>query len=772
MSNAKSVLKNAGNEELKVLSESLEPGCIKLTQFKMGVPQLKHLPYMTDVRNKNSTGVGVHRDKLITPKGDQFQEISDIGEVRSGSYLDISFMPLGGSIDVGNHLFALEMNKLYTLRLGFEKEHDRMCIALFEEEGMGFERCKLMNHPVPSPCVAMDKLLMPSKWLWEEEVLKFRSEYGDCDDDPFVQFDPNQTDPRNKICPMQLLLLKCVLAHQNIRWAEYLKLLCNGRFKSECINTSRDTNKFVLRHCDPETNLWEEDLGDGHFRALVDRMKRNITHLVEEEWFGWSLEAFVSAEIEGYTMDEFESAVMSAAVKALDPKQESLPLKEIAIDKIEKALRKLCADWHPYYGSKFPKPVVKMLFEWMLMDNSFQFDAKKQINFSDGMCYEPGKQLVRQIEPSDGATLKMPYALPIMDDVKQTELDGYLGEIFPNKRVCDWNIAQRARCLQMSQANPLVLMSFGRAGGGKNTLCDLTIAAYGTDYAVQPDKALFGHGSKFDSPEAPKSMRAQLEHKLYVCAHEPPAADGDTLKDWTGGSKINARGMRKNNKSFPAEFAALELTFNPRSATGLKLVKDDGLERRVKGCKYENGYTYCATEEEAKERAEDLKKEGVYPMTIAKNKAIMALAPQLMARFLKIHQEGIWPDEPPEITEWTSELWAVTVDANPLQEPVCKWYKRCDCMPSQDGVFDNMNLVDAEKKPCTHHIKGSFLMAKLKTVHTDNGDSLYKSVKGRGRDDAPIYAMLAKVKMGDPPIFLLKKEMAHSPVIYGLRSKA
>ena len=247
---------------------------------------------------------------------------------------------------------------------------------------------------------------------------------------------------------MQLRLLKFMLAHQNIRWAEYLKLLSNGRFKSECINTSRDTNKFVLRYCDPETNLWEEDLGDGHFRALVDRMKRNITHLVEEEWFGWSLEAFVSAEIEGYTMDEFESAGMFAAVKALDPKQELLPLKEIASDKIEKAIRKLCADWDPYSGSKYfhPKQLpVKMLFERMLMDNSFQFDAKKQINFSDGMCYEPGKQLVRQIEPSDGATLKMPYALPIMDDVKQTELDGYLGEIFPNKRVCDWNIAQRAR---------------------------------------------------------------------------------------------------------------------------------------------------------------------------------------------------------------------------------------------------------------------------------------------------------------------------------------
>ena len=217
----------------------------------------------------------------------------------------------------------------------------------------------------------------------------------------------------------------------------------------------------------------------------------------------------------------------------------------------------------------------------------------------------------------------------------------------------------------------------------------------------------------------------------------------------------------------------LELTFNPRSATGLKLVKDDGLERRVKGCKYENGYTYCATEEEAKERAEDLKKEGVYPMTIAKNKAIMALAPQLMARFLKIHQEGLWPDEPPEILEWTAELWAETTGFNPLEEFIHNWYERCNCMPSQDGVFDNLSLVDDSGNACTHYVNGSHLMAKLKKVHpVDNSESLYKLVKGSGRSDAPIYAMLSKVQMGEPPIFLLKKDKQHAPVIYGLYSKA
>ena len=44
----------------------------------------------------------------------------------------------------------------------------------------------------------------------------------------------------------------------------------------------------------------------------------------------------------------------------------------------------------------------------------------------------------------------------------------------------------------------------------------------------------------------------------------------------------------------------------------------------------------------------------------------------------------------------------------------------------------------------------------------------------KGRSDAPIYAMLARVQMGDPPILILNKEKAlggQVNVIFGLVSK-
>jgi hypothetical protein len=52
-----------------------------------------------------------------------------------------------------------------------------------------------------------------------------------------------------------------------------------------------------------------------------------------------------------------------------------------------------------------------------------------------------------------------------------------------------------------------------------------------------------------------------------------------------------------------------------------------------------------------------------------------------------------------------------------------------------------------------------------------DGSTLYKSIKGKGRSDAPIYAMLARVQMGDPPILILNTEKAlggQVNVIFGI----
>ena len=728
-------LGSVGLDYFKLLADYLDSGHIVLGTMEMGCPQLKHSDFKHDLKIENAAGAIVHHGTLCTPKGDQFSPISDLDTVHSKSFLRVSFTP---RFDVDSHPVCLKGSVKHTLCIKFGE-------ITLESEG-GYETTLLCKHPVPSPCTDVDTLLMPQKWFWEE-VLKVRRRDGRPKvADTFAEFESGQTDPCNLIDPMQLLLLRCVLANKPERWAEYLKLESNGRFKSEAVGTSRDTDKLILRFCDSLSNLWAEDLCGVQLWALAQRVQLNAAHLVDEPWFAWVLKAMMSGTMPGYTLDSDERAAFDSKGGTTD---------DVPFDAIKTAAQR-CRAWRPSSGEDLLDKGVHQLFVRKVVDKRSQFDDKKQVNFSNGICYDPGKKRVRDIELEDGATLNTRYPFPTMDAAKQDDLDGYLAEIFPNKRICDWNIAQRARCLQMSQADPLVLMSSGRAGGGKNTLCDFTMKAYGPDYAVQCDKALFGQGSKFADPEAPKSQRAQLKNKLYVCAHEPPTIDGDTIKDWTGGSMINARGMRENNKAFPAQFAVLELTFNPRNG-GLKIVKDEGTERRLKACKYENGYVFCKSEEEARQRQEELKSKGVYPITTAKKEKMFALAPQLMARFIKIHKEGLWPEEPPEVAEWTTKLWAENNDTNPLQEPMNTWYKRCNCMPSQNGA-----LVDDQEKPCTHHIKGSDLMHKLKN------EQLYKAIKGPGRSDARIYDMLAKVKMGDPPISLCKKMVQNSPVIFGL----
>tara|TARA_B110000046_G_C12913534_1_gene363903 strand:- start:61 stop:1032 length:972 start_codon:yes stop_codon:yes gene_type:complete len=285
--------------------------------------------------------------------------------------------------------------------------------------------------------------------------------------------------------------------------------------------------------------------------------------------------------------------------------------------------------------------------------------------------------------------------------------------------------------------------------------------------------------SKFESAEGPKSQRAQLENKCYVFSDEVKSIDSDTIKDWTGGSKINARGMRKDNASFAALFNMIEIMFND-NANGeidLKLKFDTGMNRRVVAVKHEHGYEDCSNAEEAEVLQARWKEEGrtgIFPMYPAKQKAIMALAPTFMTRLIRIHQKstapgGSWLEMPLQVDEWTTQLWAETAEENLLERPISLWYKRCTCKPKDPTDETNLNLVDVNGERCTHFITGKNLNDKLKSKIMGNGQSLYKRVKGQGRNHEAIYATLRKAKakaLGD--IRLEKKGKTGEEKIFGL----
>ena len=132
-----------------------------------------------------------------------------------------------------------------------------------------------------------------------------------------------------------------------------------------------------------------------------------------------------------------------------------------------------------------------------------------------------------------------------------------------------------------------------------------------------------------------------------------------------------------------------------------------------------------------------------------KHERVTSAAPDYMARLIRLHQQaralgGNWPPEPPQFADWTSELWAITSpEVNPLAEPMAKWYTRCACRAA-DGGTDNSALVDASGRACSHFVHGSDVIAKLKRVTMANNETLYKTVKGRSRSDAPVYDALRR----------------------------
>ena len=138
---------------------------------------------------------------------------------------------------------------------------------------------------------------------------------------------------------------------------------------------------------------------------------------------------------------------------------------------------------------------------------------------------------------------------------------------------------------------------------------------------------------------------------------------------------------------------------------------------------------------------------------------IMALAPQLMAYLIRIHQKGEFVSKyPPMIQKWIAELWAESAPENPLQQSMELWYGRCGCTPKDTADDSTSDLRNSSGASCGHRVPAKDIMDKLKGKTQQNGNSLYKDVKGRSRSDEPILEMLKHVRIGSPALRLVCKE--------------
>ena len=556
------------------------------------------------------------------------------------------------------------------------------------------------------------------------------------------------------------VLLKAVLDESPHWWTDAMLVNFSSVFVSRSVGKrGRGGEAHELHHCNKETGMWSQDTGFDAFNRCLAQLLLQAAHLPDkhgELYFG-------------RLYDACRDSTHSIARKA----ESTVGCKNGEYHYDEFHAAKECRALHPGTGGGLFKHavVIRNLFMQRVLNNDVKFDDPdtRIFCFSDGYCYDVVKCEKRRIRPEDYVARNTGYPYPTEADEEMIpELLDYLAEIFPKPSLLRWFISMDARCLEM-KAQARALFESGHGGEGKNLFHNLAHLAFSVAYSLTMDKALLCPGA-FENSEGPKSGRLQIKNKLRLFVDEPKNMDEEWLKALTGGSEISARGMRENTGQFKPTHGMLVVSFN--IGYGPKFAKEtDALKRRNKAVQFKNGFERFDNKEEADRHAPRLKEIGKFPMYPAKYERIMSLYPAYMSLMLQMHKKanapgGSWPEEPPEIAEWTRELYIQDDDAtnDEFEEWFTHSYARCGCVPEDPECMDNLNLVDSEGKKCIHYVNGSDVMEKL-----GKNSILKKQVKGKGRSNAPIYAQIAKINMGPPgqEVCLKVPDQKH-PVIYGL----
>jgi hypothetical protein len=606
----------------------------------------------------------------------------------------------------------------------------------------------------------MAELLKPDTWACRH-VKDARREHAATDDLKLDTFDKLQ------------FLCVCDLDNTD-QLAEVMRILSSGRFRSSVRHMPRG-EQFELSACGAN-GLWDLDAGKAAWRRMAMDFQVNLSHLSLSPDFENLVRALENGgkleklkERVAKKLNSSEEVKCSRAAQAGDGGEDpGLTADDISVDQLKDHLHGVCCGMKDSLGLMKSIEKTYASFVRLVQDQNFEYDTLRQINFSNGYCYDVATKTKRRIRPSDGAKHSTDYPCPEFDANKDAELEAFLAEVHPPSDVRRFRISELAKCLNMAQNEPCVRFCFGTAGAGKGITTRLFLKAVG-DYGGEFDKSLFARPR--DGGENATPARLQLKNKVYVVVNEVAGFDSSTLKQWCGSDQIVARALYGQPVKFFGTFNLTEMTFNDM----ISIKKDEGLERRCCAIRFSSQFVSCADEQgamAAQQQWERDGEEGKFAMHDQKYERIMALAPQLMARLIRIHQAGDYePRYPAKVEQWNAELWAESAPENPLQLPMSLWYTRCGCMPRDTADDTTCDLVDVDGNQCTHVIQAKDIMPKLKAKKLPNGDTLYKQVKGRGRSDEPVLAMLQRVHLGSPALRLacVERRGEERNVFFGLK---
>ena len=715
------VIKALGSPEVSKLPQPAYSVLIKFKDLleseretpgmKLRLPQLYHMKEMHTFNLHEANARFIQRDRLCAFAGDQFlynpvgSSISDELILKQLSPLTDDMLPRGTArleLHFEHETYTIELKTIGKNTLTLETGYDVKTVI--EVQGV------------------FDAVLNPSAWLYRE-TLKYRAEYADKECFPHAQHDP-----------LNLLALR-VLATQrdgDPRWSELIRIFGNASFRSD--------GNFELSKCDTN-GLWSVDTGSICLKWVCMQLQINISQLQHSPKFQDMLQC-----LDDYSELDCVKQQLTAKDKKDGGSGETVSMKAVCDE-----MKARCSLFANTIDVVKVIQNAQMQMIQTVCDPSYEYDTKRQLNFSDGYCYDPEMRKKRSIRPSDGAKLSTGYPYPKWDGEKDKKLDWFLDMIFPDPGVKDYWLSLCARCLDMIQTQVKVLLMFGTGGGGKGTVTRLLIRSFGENhYGLPADKELFTKSKNASGGEGPTSARMTLENKLTVVANEVAGFDVDTVKNWTGNDKIPGRDLFGKHRNFPPRYNLITFCFN----NIFKMAMDTGLRRRLRVIKIKHEFVEATDEEHGLRLEKEARENGEmnkHAMWTERQNEIVSLGPQLFARLVDIHQRQAFVEDTPEkVTEWTEELSAAASDDTRVQEFMETLYTSCGCKPVDGEIFDGTmaNLVEADKSTkCRHFVRGADIMHHLKRKILDDGNTLYKSVKGAGRSDAPIHAMLRKVKI-------------------------
>lgn len=278
------------------------------------------------------------------------------------------------------------------------------------------------------------------------------------------------------------------------------------------------------------------------------------------------------------------------AFESLDDKKEKIQDRyENANNNINKLLRLLLKN-------HFKKSVIDECTNLFVYDNIFDNKVFEEILdtnndlivFTNGV-YDLNNDVFRKGEPEDYLTVST--NLVYMDFVENNQLikevEEFLEQIIPIKRVRNYVMKSLASCLSGEVRDENAYFFTGEGGNGKSKLLELMKITLGELYISPPASIL---QQKRSSAESASPQLVSTKSKRIVVLQEPEETklNAGMLKEWTGGDSITGRGLyEKKPISFKPQFKLFIVSNHLPQLPA----DDGGIWRRVKNIKFISTFT-------------------------------------------------------------------------------------------------------------------------------------------------------------------------------------